>query len=137
MDRGEFDDRLSSEYARIRIEPVKAEEKNSFNMQYAEDIYNLSNCTRCGICQAGCPIYSMMPDQYAGPAFMVALAYRHMDYYDQGDRVLEAVSKGLYHCILCGKCDQVCPRVEIEHQKVFNMLRAEAEARGLKPSYAE
>ena len=68
---------------------------------------------------------------------MLAVALRYYDTYDQADRVVEAVSKGLYHCTLCGICDQVCPRYEIKHVEAWKALRAEAEKLGLKPSYAE
>lgn len=62
-------------------------------------------------CQAACPVYAANSDSYAGPAAMLATAYRDIDPYGQGDRVLEAISLGLYRCIVCGKCNEVCPRV--------------------------
>ena len=122
----------------MRAEPIRAEEIPNVEVaQNSELIYDMSNCTRCGICQAACPVYAANPDSYAGPAAMLATAYRDIDPYDQGDRVLEAVSSGLYRCIMCGKCDEVCPRVEIGHVAAWQSLRDKAEERGLKPSYAE
>ncbi len=137
VDKRDFDDRISKVYARVRAEPIKPEDVNVFDATHGNLIYDLADCTRCSICDAACPVYGMMPDQFAGPATMVALAKRFYDDYDQGDRVLEAVSKGLYHCTLCGICDQVCPRPNILHVESFKAIRAEAEKRGLKPSYAD
>lgn len=136
VDRSDFDDRLSKQYQRIRFQPVKEEEIDNFDPAAAAKIYNMVDCTRCGVCNAGCPVFNMSPDKYVGPATMLAIAYRHLDSYDQADRVLEAVNAGLYRCIMCGKCDEVCPRYEIEHVKAWQMLRDAAEERGLKPDYA-
>lgn len=137
VDKSDFGDRLSKQYQRIRIEPIKTEDVNKFDKAAADTIYDMVNCTRCGCCDAGCPVLNEKPSEYAGPAMMLAIAYRHLDSYDQADRVLEAVSKGLYHCIMCGNCDKVCKRYEIEHVKAWQMLRDEAVKRGLKPSYAK
>lgn len=137
VDKHDMDDRLSKIYQRVRTEPLKPEDVNNFEPTYKDDLYNTITCARCGLCDAACPIYQQMPDQFAGPSAMLAIAFRYMDPYDQADRVLEAVSNGLYHCILCGKCDQVCQRYGIEHVKAWKMLREAAEERGLKPSYAK
>jgi fumarate reductase iron-sulfur subunit len=137
VDKSDFGDRLSKQYNRIRIEPVKLEEIDDFDKKAADTLYDIVNCTRCGCCDAACPVLKEKPDQFVGPATMLAIAFRHLDSYDQADRVLEAVSKGLYHCIQCGMCDTVCQRYEIEHLEAWNMLRKAAEERGLKPSYAK
>lgn len=136
VDKEDFDNRLSQRYTRMRIEPMKSDaDYNTFDTSLCDKLYDLEWCTRCGVCMSACPILSMKPGEYAGPSFMLATAFRHYDPYDQADRVLEAVNDGLYHCIQCGMCSQVCPR-NIDHQSVWTDLRAAAEARGLKPSYA-
>lgn len=138
VNRSEFDRHLSDVYRRVRIEPVREDEVANVQVaERSEVIYDMSNCTRCGVCQAACPVFDETPGEYVGPAVMLATAYRDLDPYDQGDRVLEAVQNGLYRCILCGRCDEVCPRVEIRHVEAWNRLRAEADERGIKPSYAE
>ena len=103
----------------------------------AETLWNNTNCMRCGMCNAACPVFQAMPDKYVGPAFMLATYYRHLDPYDQSDRVLEAVSNGLYRCIQCGMCDTVCQRYEIDHASAWKALRKAAEERGLVPKYAK
>lgn len=100
-------------------------------------INGLERCARCLCCLASCPALKVDGSDYIGPAGMVALAYRHFDPYDQGDRVLEAVSHSMYNCILCGKCDEVCPADEIDHLGLYKALRDEAESRGLKPNDAK
>ena len=137
IDRSQFEDRLAKRYVRVRVEPLDAETVNNFDVSKTEMLYGLEWCSRCGICQAGCPVVNQMPDKYAGPAFMVAEAYRMLDSYDQADRALAAVDAGLYRCIGCGLCDQVCPQKDIKHLEVFAKMRAAAEAKGYKPSYAK
>lgn len=68
---------------------------------------------------------------------MIAYAYRHVDPLDQGDRVMQAVSAGLFHCIECGLCDEVCAQQDIHHVDIHRMLKEAAVQRNLKPGYAE
>ena len=139
VDKTEYHDRLSRQYVRKRIEPITEEEylnNAGTDNTNSQTLWNLTRCMRCGMCDAVCPVKNSN-SEYAGPSTMVAIAMRHFDPYDQGDRVMDAVSAGLYHCILCGKCDEVCQRYEIDHVGVWQLLRSEAEKRGIKPSYAE
>lgn len=141
VDKGPLDTQLTGVYNRIRVEPFDAQTIAIDMSNYDNDtmmlLYGLEYCCRCGVCDAACPVLAEMPEEYAGPATMLALAYRHLDPLDSGDRVMEAVSKGLYRCIQCGKCDEVCASSDIRHLDAWKILRAAAEERGLKPSYVE
>ena len=141
VDKHALDDRLTGIYHRVKIEPydaesVKTNEKNGEPAKW-HTLYEMEYCCRCGVCASACPVHSDFPDRYLGPAGMLAIAYRYLDPLDQGDRLMEAVSNGLYHCIMCGTCDDVCPQEDIKHLEAWQMLRDAAEARGIKPSYAE
>ena len=140
VDKSSMDDRLSSIYHRVRIEDLTAEnydEPRKFDYAHRDDLYAMEYCARCGACTAACPIASSKPDEYMGPMAMIAFAYRHLDPFDQGDRVLEAVSNGLFYCIECGMCDTVCSQQDIHHVDLFRMLKDEARARDIVPSYAK
>ena len=63
-------------------------------------------------------------------AEMVQIALKELDWYDKGDRVAQAVSSGLYHCIQCGTCDEVCT-IQVPHLKIWKLLRGRA--RGARP----
>lgn len=140
VDKHPLDEKLSGIYNRIKIEDRTEDdyliaEVDGVEIDW-ERIWKIEYCCRCGVCNAACPVHAANPDEYAGPTAMLAIAHRYLDPYDKGDRVMEAVSKGLYRCIMCGKCDEVCAQEEISHLEAWQILRDAAEARGIKPSWA-
>jgi succinate dehydrogenase/fumarate reductase iron-sulfur protein len=138
VDKSSLDAQLSNIFDRVRIEPFTQETAvpKDYDPSVKEQLYHTEFCCRCGVCNVSCPSKASFPDEYIGPAGMLAIAYRYLDPMDQGDRVMEAVSKGLYRCIMCGKCDEVCAQQDITHVKTWQKLRDAAAARGIVPSYA-
>lgn len=130
--------RIADIQQRVHLEPFT--EKDMIPEGYSAEnnvmIDDLEHCIRCGICNSVCPVFTASPDEYVGPAAMIATAFRHLDPYDTSDRLTEAVSNGLYKCILCGNCENTCRITELHHLDVWSKLRKDAEAAGLKPSYA-
>lgn len=137
VDKSDYQEKLAEQYYRVRTEPVNADTLQMPSGEVGNRLYEMVMCMRCGMCDAACPMLAQKPGEFAGPASLYATAFRHVDPYDQADRVVEAVSKGLYHCIQCGMCDNVCQRFELKHLDAWKMLREAAEERGLKPSYAK
>ncbi|MDR0514222.1 MAG: 4Fe-4S dicluster domain-containing protein, partial [Coriobacteriaceae bacterium] len=117
VEKSSFDDKLSGYFKRIRVEPFTEETivPKNYDPSVREPLYTIEFCCRCGVCDAACPVVATKPNEYVGPAGMLAIAYRFYDPLDQGDRVMEAVSEGLYHCIMCGMCDTVCQQQDIKH----------------------
>jgi len=138
VDKSSLDARLSRHFDRVRIEPFTEETivPQSYDISIKPDLYAMEFCCRCGVCDATCPAVAAHPNEYVGPAGMLAIAYRHLDPLDTGDRVMEAVNNGMYHCIMCGRCDQLCAQQDIEHIKAWQTLRDAAAQRGIVPSYA-
>lgn len=138
VDRTAFNERVASAYDRVRLEPFTEQTivPRDFDPERNALMKPINDCVRCGACQAACPVVAQMGDEYVGPAVMLATAYRHLDGLDAGGRLAEAVSNGLYRCIMCGACSDACMK-NIDHLGVWQVLRADAEAAGLKPSYAE
>jgi succinate dehydrogenase/fumarate reductase iron-sulfur protein len=138
VDKESLNDVLSRIYDRVRIEPFTIDTlvPENYDPSVKEPLHHNEFCCRCGVCNSACPSMAAYPDEYAGPAAMLATAYRFLDPLDQGDRVMEAVSNGLYRCILCGNCDTYCEQKDIKHVEAWRMLRKAAEARGIVPSYA-
>ena len=44
--------------------------------------------------------------------------------------MLEAVQGGLWSCIMCGQCTEVCNQAEIDHVGLWTILRDAAVQRG-------
>ena len=123
---------------RKQVEPFVEADLTPKNYSVEDNVVidSVERCIRCGVCMAACPVHKASPDEYIGPAPMIATAFRHLDPYDAKDRIADAVSDGLFRCILCGTCNSVCPQTEIDHLSVWKRLRADAEKAGMKPSYA-
>ena len=97
---------------------------------YWDVLDRLQKCRECGSCVAVCPVCQGNASSYAGPAVFGQIYLRANDGLDEGDRVLEAVEGGVFSCLLCGRCDEVCP-VAIKHVEAHTWLRDQATERGL------
>jgi len=130
VDKSQVQARIAETYKRVRIAPLTEEDLQTYNMADYEELFGIQYCARCQVCTAGCPAQQTDPS-YIGPSHMLAVAFRHFDPYDQADRLVEAVQGGLWSCIMCGKCDENCDQLEIDHLKIWQKLRDDATARGL------
>jgi succinate dehydrogenase/fumarate reductase iron-sulfur protein len=140
VDKSSLDDAISNIANRVMIEPVTkatvAPKDFAYSPSSEDLLFGAELCCRCGMCNVTCPARQVRPDDYAGPAQMLAVGYRNLDWYDKADRVAQAVSLGMYHCIMCGTCTSVCPH-KIDHVGMWTTLREAAEARDLVPSWAQ
>ncbi|WP_304425788.1 succinate dehydrogenase/fumarate reductase iron-sulfur subunit [uncultured Adlercreutzia sp.] len=102
---------------------------------YWETLERAQMCRECGSCYSVCPVYGADSAGYAGPAAFSQMAIRHLDGLDQRDRVWQAVMGGVFRCMLCDKCSEVCP-AGIKHVDLHQMFRDEAKARGIVPQDA-
>jgi succinate dehydrogenase/fumarate reductase iron-sulfur protein len=135
VDKSKVYHRLSTMYNRIRHTPLtKSEIDETCDPELRTTLYSLEWCARCLCCMASCPVYNAAegPGDFVGPSGQIALGMRFLDPYDEGDRVTEAVEKGLWSCIMCGKCDEVCPAGEIQHLTIYTLLRDAAKERGFE-----
>ncbi len=134
IDRKPFAKRfVESGVAKKTVNPVKKSEDIDYNL-YWNTLERLNNCRECMACYDVCYALNNNNDwDYIGPGAMAQIAFRHLDPHDDADRIEQAVFSGLWKCILCGACSQVCP-AQIDHVSLFRGMREEAERRGLKPS---
>lgn len=133
VDRSQAQSRIAETYRRVRIEPLTEEDLQTYNQEDANELFGIQYCARCQVCTAGCPARAENPE-FIGPSHMLAVAFRHFDPYDQADRLIEAVQGGLWDCQMCGNCTKHCNQLEIDHLAIWQKLRDDAEARGLKPA---
>ena len=136
VDKSKVHERVSSIMIRQRAKELTLEDINKpVDPVICKKIDPLEYCARCCVCTAACPVVqSQGLGKFIGPTGLIAIGLRYYDPYDEGDRVVQAVQNGLFQCILCGTCTEVCKALEIDHLSVFNDLRAAAEERGLAPA---
>ncbi|MGV8058481.1 MAG: succinate dehydrogenase/fumarate reductase iron-sulfur subunit [Smithellaceae bacterium] len=137
VDKSKLHDAIGKIQSRIIEKPVTDREAILAPMDpvLAKKIGAIEWCCRCLCCNAACPVVNDQKKQgkFIGPVGIIASALRYYDPFDEGDRVTEAVQNGLFECIMCGRCNKVCPADEIDHLKIYSELRKEATERGLKP----
>ncbi|QEM68762.1 2Fe-2S iron-sulfur cluster binding domain-containing protein [Geobacter sp. FeAm09] len=132
VDKREAHNSITARYRRTRSTSMTDVEFNTtYDTNVIDQINAIEWCTRCTVCTAGCPAYKANPSTFVGPAEMLAIAYRFYDPYDEGNRVVDAVQAGLWNCIMCGQCDNLCPQKEIKRvTQIWKDLRAAATAAG-------
>jgi succinate dehydrogenase/fumarate reductase iron-sulfur protein len=86
----------------------------------------VSRCVTCHICISVCPAYKANRHAFLGPAGFVQLARHAFDPRDELNREIVAHSAGIDRCILCGKCEEVCPH-GISPKETIELLRAKLE----------
>jgi succinate dehydrogenase/fumarate reductase iron-sulfur protein len=124
---------VESSVAKKTINPVTKSDDIDYKL-YWETLEVLNNCSECMCCYDVCPALDNTTNRdFIGPAAMMQVALRHFDPHDDADRIEQAVHSGLWDCIMCGRCDRVCPS-KIPISKTIRKLKTEAESRGMKPT---
>ena len=89
----------------------------------------LRECIECLSCVSACPALKVV--DFAGPTAMRQEMRCALDPRDSGDRITEAIGRGLFACTTCHRCVEVCPK-EIEIPgKAIEKLRERANRAGL------
>jgi heterodisulfide reductase subunit D len=89
-----------------------------------------SQCNKCGLCLAACPVCKELLLEKYSPRGKIQLAR----YYSQGDLALTDHYRDIFSkCLLCGACGVACPS-GVDLQEVFLAMRERiTEGRGLHP----
>lgn len=90
-----------------------------------------NRCRECMSCYTVCTALKQGAwDKFVGPGAMMEIAARYLDTEDQSDRLSQAVFSGVFSCVQCGLCTQVCP-AHIDIKAVNKRLMDDAIAKGL------
>jgi succinate dehydrogenase/fumarate reductase iron-sulfur protein len=79
-----------------------------------KDIKNASkalDCIGCMACYSACPVIGLGDlTDFAGPAPLVQLGQTALDPRNSPQKVARALAQtGIFHCVSCYKCEEVCP----------------------------
>ena len=97
---------------------------------YGKDLYSLTLCIDCLVCQASCPARNEVPADFAGPAVMTQLARYARDPRDQGARPATALMEGLHSCTSCMMCSEVCPKgIDVFGQAILALRKGAVNSR--------
>jgi succinate dehydrogenase/fumarate reductase iron-sulfur protein len=69
------------------------------------------DCIGCMACYSACPVIGLGAlTDFAGPAPLVQLAQTALDPRNNSEKVARALAAtGIFHCVSCYKCEEVCP----------------------------
>lgn len=94
-----------------------------------EAIKPLRDCIECLCCVSACP--ALQVTDFAGPTVLRQEMRLALDPRDSGDRITDAIAKGLFYCTTCKRCVEVCPKKIDTPGKAIEKLREIANRRGL------
>jgi len=88
---------------------------SAFSPEEIKLIFNLENCTVCGLCDQSCLPALLGEGKFLGPQYLVSCSGRSQPEY------IFDLEHFLY-CTLCGKCEQVCPQ-EVKVAELALLMR--------------
>ena len=89
-------------------------------------------CIDCLACTSGCPAFDGKYS-FLGPHLCVRIAKYANHPKDEGDRAKQSFDAGIFNCLNCGRCDEVCP-LELEvSKKTMEKMKAESIEEGHTP----
>lgn len=101
----------------------------SISLDAIEQMKKFSCCVWCQVCNSACPSFRNAPGEFAGPSLFTQLARIAADPRDNASRQEQAHSLGLFNCVGCFRCEEVCPydipileeAIERFREKCFNV----------------
>lgn len=91
-----------------------------------KDASKALDCISCMCCYSACPVIGLGSlTDFAGPAPLVQLAQTALDPRNDPEKVGRALAKtGIFNCVSCYKCEEVCPASIPIVSRVIEPLKA-------------
>lgn len=93
-----------------------------------------SRCIECGCCLEACPASYNEKSKFIGPMYSLLLARAATHPLDEADRIDQAAGCGIWACVNCFECVDVCP-MRLEPVKEVTKFRRKAVMHSLRRSF--
>jgi succinate dehydrogenase/fumarate reductase iron-sulfur protein len=94
-----------------------------------------SRCIECYACQDACPASDTEASEFIGPMWMLQIARADAHPLDGVDRIRQAEDNGLWLCVSCYECADVCP-VNLSPVTEIHKLRQRAIKRRIRRAFS-
>jgi len=91
-----------------------------------KDVSKALDCIGCMCCYSACPVIGLGDlTDFAGPAPLVQLGQTALDPRNDPDKVKRSLARtGIFHCVSCYKCEEVCPAAIPIVSRIIEPLKA-------------
>jgi succinate dehydrogenase/fumarate reductase iron-sulfur protein len=128
VDRSRYEDKVASlEPWIVRREPY-GEFPEPLTHKQMKDASKALDCISCMCCYSACPVIGLgnLTD-FAGPAPLVQLGQTALDPRNDPEKVRRSLAlTGIFNCVSCYKCEEVCPAHIPIVSQVIEPLKAKA-----------
>jgi succinate dehydrogenase/fumarate reductase iron-sulfur protein len=127
-------DRAPYEQIVARLEPWLERDKpyppfpEPLNHKQMKDASKALDCISCMCCYSACPVIGLGDlTDFAGPAPLVQLGQTALDPRNDPEKVRRSLAlTGIFNCISCYKCEEVCPASIPIVSRIIEPLKAKA-----------
>jgi succinate dehydrogenase/fumarate reductase iron-sulfur protein len=128
VDRTRYEDKVASLEPWIERHQPYAEFPEPLTHRQMKDASKALDCISCMCCYSACPVIGLgnLTD-FAGPAPLVQLGQTALDPRNSPDKVRRSLElTGIFNCVSCYKCEEVCPASIPIVSRVIEPLKAKA-----------
>ena len=111
VDRSRYEDKVASLEPWIERTVDYTNFPEPLTHKQMKDASKALDCISCMCCYSACPVIALGDlTNFAGPAPLVQLAQTALDPRNNPEKVKRALARtGIFNCISCYKCEEVCP----------------------------
>lgn len=132
---------VQSKLDSLQLHPVRQRyiglKPESISLDAIEEMKKFSYCVWCQVCNSACPSFRNAPDEFAGPSLFSQLARTTADPRDNTSRQEQAYSLGLFNCVGCFRCEEVCPYEIPVFEEAIERFREKCFKVKLSPRHTE
>jgi succinate dehydrogenase/fumarate reductase iron-sulfur protein len=128
VDRTRYEEKVASLEPWIERHQPYAGLPEPLTHKQMKDASKALDCISCMCCYSACPVIGLgnLTD-FAGPAPLVQLAQTALDPRNSPDKVRRSLEMtGIFNCVSCYKCEEVCPASIPIVSRVIEPLKAKA-----------